>query len=129
MLNRQYKYTLLWGSEQLERKFGEKHLGLSLPGNFNLSQWNKVLLHCLIYFLDSRAWPQTDITLGKTIRDIFYHYYEINSKATTTDSWAREPFAHHKEDQGTILRSLSGAKRAGAWPTWGCWWTRWSAKF
>ena len=63
MLKRQYKYTLLWGSEQLERKFGEKHLGLSLPGNFNLSQWNKVLLHCLIYFLDSRAWPQTDITL------------------------------------------------------------------
>ena len=57
---------------------------------------------------------------------IFYYYYEINSEATTTDSWAREPFAHHKEDQGTILRSLSGAKRAGAWPTWGCWWTRWS---
>ena len=75
-------------------------------------------------FLTAGLGPKLISLLRTTIRDKFYYYYEVNSKATTRDSWAREPFAHHKEDQGTILRSLSDARWAGAWSTWGCWWTR-----
>ena len=107
MLKRQYKYTLLWGSEQLERKFGEKHPGLSLPGNFNLSQWNKVLLHCLIYFLDSRAWPQTDITLENNNTRYCGFWSNRTLPYFPLSSSVRPPFVRHRRDILTFLDILT----------------------
>ena len=126
MLKRQYKYTLLWGSEQLERNLGKSIQGCHSQGTLICHSGTRFCYIVWYIFLTAGLGPKLISFLRTTIRDIFYYNYEINSKATSTDSWARDPFAHHKEDQGTILRSLSDARWAGAWSTWGCWWTRWT---